>query len=321
MRITLAVILGFLLDARLGDPQNVWHPVCAIGSLIVRLEKILRRLFPSTVTGENTAGVLLWLVTCSVSYFIPFFVLRCLYGIHQWLGFAAEIVMCYQIFARKSLADAGKQVQNALAVSLEAGRNTIAQYVGRDTSALTQEEIIRAAVETVAENLNDGVIAPLCYLLLGGAPLGFFYKAVNTLDSMVGYHTKQYEYLGKCAARMDDIFGWVPARLSAVCLMAAAGLSGMDCRNAWRIFRRDRNRHKSPNAGQTEAACAGALHVQLGGDASYFGQIVPKATLGDPDRSITIQDISRACRLMLTASALALLAGCMIRVCLTGPVW
>lgn len=315
MSLTFAILLGFLLDWVFGDPPQVWHPVCAMGKWIAFLTALLRRLCKRPLS-QLIGGGVLWLLTCGGAFAIPFLLLRWLRGIHPGFAFVVETLMCYQIFARKSLADAGADVQRALAVSVEEGRRVVAQYVGRETATLSEEEVVKAAVETVAENLNDGVIAPLLYLLLGGAPLGFLYKAVNTLDSMVGYHNDQYEYLGRVSARLDDAFGFLPARLSAICLIVATGMLGMDSQNALRVFRRDRNKHKSPNAGQTEAACAGALYIQLGGDATYFGKVVPKATLGDPSRVPTKADIGRACDLMTTASVLALAGGCMLRLTL-----
>ena len=212
MYLTCAVLLGFVLDWVLGDPNSALHPVCLIGRLITRCERVLRR--------ETVAGVLLWLVVCGVSFAAPLFLLRWLRGVHFWLGFGAETLLCWLIFARKSLADAGRHVYTALDASLDEGRKAVAMYVGRDTGALDREGVIKAAVETIAENTTDGVVAPLAYMLLGGAPLGLLYKAVNTLDSMVGYHSDQYEYLGKFSARMDDIFNFIPARLAAVCLIA-----------------------------------------------------------------------------------------------------
>ncbi len=307
------VTLGFLLDCVFGDPEGVWHPVRAIGGLISLVEKFLRRIFPKTSRGEATAGVLLWLVVCGASFFVPFFLLRWVRDVDPRLGFAAEALMCCQIIARKSLSDAGVHVFNSLAQSLEEGRRAVAKYVGRDTSMLSAEGVARAAVETVAENLTDGVTAPLVYMLIGGAPLGFLYKAANTLDSMAGYHNVKYEYFGKFSARADDVLGFLPARLAAVCLIVGTGMLRMDNRNALRVFLRDRNLTKSPNAGQTESACAGALHIQLGGDAVYFGKAVEKPLLGDPGRSITKSDIVRACDLMTMASVLALVLGCMLR--------
>lgn len=316
MSVTCAVLLGFALDALLGDPRWIPHPVCAVGKLISFMEKLLRRLFPSRKGALIFAGVILWIVVCGVSFAVPFFALRFLTKINFWLGFAANSLLCWLIFARKSLSEAGQHVYRAVKESVEEGRKAVAWYVGRDTAELTEEGVIKAAVETIAENLTDGVVSPLIYMLIGGAPLGMLYKAVNTLDSMVGYHNEKYEYLGKFSAKMDDIFNFIPARLSALCIIAGAGMLRLDNRNALRIYRRDRNLHKSPNAGQTESACAGALHIQLGGDASYFGKTVKKAAFGDPLRRVNRTDILATIDLMNAASVLALALCCAIRLTL-----
>ena len=316
-----SVLLGFVLDAALGDPPGLWHPICAIGKLISALEKGLRRLFPKTPAGETAAGVCLWVLTVGLSFAVPFGILYALRRVNFWLALAVETFWCYQILARRCLADAGEDVHAALGRSLDDGRRAVAMYVGRDTGALDETGVIKATVETIAENTTDGVIAPMVYMLIGGAPLAFLYKAVNTLDSMVGYHNDKYEYFGKFSAKMDDIFNFIPARLAAVCMIAGAGMSGFDNRSALRVFRRDRKKHKSTNAGQTESVCAGALHVQLAGDAIYFGRVVPKATLGDPDRPIERADIARASRLMTAASLIALLLGLCLRLLLIWPVF
>ena len=319
MYVTCAVLLGFLLDWIIGDPQKLPHPICAVGKLVSLSEKLLRRIFPKTPRGLTAAGVLLWIIVCGVSFAVPFFLLRWLRDVNFWLSFGVEALLCWTLFARKSLADAGVHVYSALDESLDAGRRAVAMYVGRDTGALDKEGVIKAAVETVAENTTDGVVSPMIFMLIGGAPLGFLYKAVNTLDSMVGYHNDKYEYLGKFSARMDDVFNFISARLTAVCMIAGAGMLHLDNRNALRIYRRDRGGHKSPNAGQTESVCAGALHVQLGGDASYFGKTVKKAAFGDPDREINRGDILRSIDLMTAASVLALVLCAMIRLILDWP--
>ena len=316
MAVTCAVMLGFALDALLGDPRWFPHPVCAVGKLISSIEKLLRRLFPPRKGAMIFAGAALWIVVCGVSFAVPFLVLRFLARINFWLGFAANSILCWLIFARKSLSEAGQHVYRAVKESVEEGRKAVAWYVGRDTAELTEEGVIKAAVETIAENLTDGVVSPLIYMLIGGAPLGMLYKAVNTLDSMVGYHNEKYEYLGKFSAKMDDIFNFIPARLSALCIIAGAGMLRLDNRSALRIYRRDRNLHKSPNAGQTESACAGALHIQLGGDASYFGKTVRKAAFGDPLRRVNRTDILATIDLMNAASVLALALCCAVRLTL-----
>ena len=292
-----------------------------MGKLVALSETLLRRIFPKTPRGLTVAGVFLWIIVCGVSFAVPFFLLRWLRGVSFWLGFIVEARLCWTLFARKSLADAGVHVYSALDESLDAGRRAVAMYVGRDTAALDKAGVIKAAVETVTENTTDGVVSPMIFMLIGGAPLGFLYKAVNTLDSMVGYHNDKYEYLGKFSARMDDVFNFIPSRLTAACMIAGAGMLHLDNRNALRIYRRDRNGHKSPNAGQTESVCAGALHVQLGGDASYFGKTVKKAAFGDPDREINRGDILRSIDLMTAASVLALVLCAIIRLPVDWPLF
>ncbi len=302
-----AVCLGFVLDAMIGDPQGWWHPICAIGSLISKSERFLRRIFPKTPRGEVFAGMLLWFLVCAVSFAVPFVLLYLAGMVHPWLRVALETVMCCQIFARHSLREAAMQVYERLMVKdLDGARTCVGYIVGRDTEALTAEGVTKAAVETVAENTSDGVIAPMLFLMLGGAPLGFLYKAVNTMDSMVGYKNEKYLYFGRFAAKMDDVFNWIPARLSALCMIAGAGIVGMDMRGAFRIWRRDRRNHASPNSAQTESVCAGALQVQLAGTAFYFGKRYEKPTIGDATRPIAPQDITQACRLMTAGSVIAL---------------
>lgn len=314
MRFAALAACGFLLDALFGDPAWIPHPVCAVGALISRLEKRLRNIFPSTPRGETAAGVLLWLCVTGASFGAAALLLAALGRVSPWLRLAAEGVLCGLILARNSLAKAAQHVETALAESLEAGREAVGWYVGRDASALTKDGVLKAAVETVAENTTDGVIAPLLFLLLGGAPLGMWYKAVNTLDSMVGYHSEKYEYFGRASAKMDDLANFLPARLSALLLITSAALLGLDGAGALRVWKRDRRKHKSPNAGQTESAVAGALGVQLGGNAVYFGKTVEKAALGDARRPVETADLARTVRLMNTASLLALGLGVLARV-------
>ena len=313
MAVTCAVMLGFALDALLGDPRWFPHPVCAVGKLISCMEKLLRRLFPPRKGAMIFAGAVLWIVVCGVSFAVPFLVLRFLSKINFWLGFAANSILCWLIFARKSLSEAGQHVYRAVKESVEEGRKAVAWYVGRDTAALSEEGVIKAAVETIAENLTDGVVSPLIYMLIGGAPLGMLYKAVNTLDSMVGYHNEKYENLGKFSAKIDDIFNFIPARLSALLMLAAGGLMGLDTAAGWRIFRRDRRKHASPNSAQTESVCAGLLGVRLAGDAWYHGALHKKEYIGDAAREITHEDIPRVCRLMTVTAILTLLLSCGVK--------
>jgi adenosylcobinamide-phosphate synthase len=308
MEILLAVLLGAALDLLLGDPRGFPHPVVLMGRLIALLEPPLRRLFPKTPGGERCAGAALVLCVGGPAFALPFFALRLLGALWAPARFALESFWCFQLLAARSLRTESARVQTALEQGdLPGARRAVSMIVGRDTAALDAAGVTRAAVETVAENLSDGVIAPLCFLMLGGAPLGMLYKAVNTMDSMVGYRSDRYRYFGTAAARLDDLLNLLPARLSGLLTVLAACFPGYDGKNALRIFRRDRYNHKSPNSAQTESAFAGALRVQLAGNASYFGQPVAKPTIGDALRPVVPQDIAAAGRLMYRAAALALL--------------
>lgn len=308
-----AMIIGFLLDLCFGDPRWLPHPVRAMGWLISHLETFLRKKFPKTPQGERlagiflTAGVLLAAGTCAYG------ILWAAGLIHPILSLAAECIMCYQMLAARGLRDESMKVWKALKQrDVEGARTAVSMIVGRDTAVLSEAGIIKAAVETVAENTSDGVIAPLFYLALGGPMAGWLYKAVNTMDSMVGYKNDKYLYFGRAAARLDDAVNFLPSRISAVLMLLACAPLGLDGKNAWRVFRRDRFNHKSPNSAQTEAVCAGALRVQLAGDAWYFGRLVEKPVIGDDLRPVEYGDIRRANRLMGAAAILGLLvtAGC-----------
>ena len=303
-----ALIIGSILDFILGDPRGLWHPVQGIGWVISRLERILRRIFPSGKTGERWAGGLLVILTLLISVGLPALLLLLLSFIHPLLSFLLSCIFCWQMLAAKSLRVESMKVQEALEQEgLEAGRRAVSMIVGRDTRDLTEEGVIKAAVETVAENTSDGVTAPLFYMILAGPLGGIAYKAVNTMDSMVGYKNETYQYFGTCAARLDDAANFIPARLSALFMIAAAFLARYDGKNAWRIFKRDRKKHKSPNAAHTEAVMAGALNVRLAGDAWYFGKLFKKPFIGDDIRPVERQDIARACRLEYATALLQLL--------------
>ena len=303
-----ALIIGSILDFILGDPRGLWHPVQGIGWVISRLERILRRIFPSGKTGERWAGGLLVILTLLISVGLPALLLLLLSFIHPLLSFLLSCIFCWQMLAAKSLRVESMKVQEALEQEgLEAGRRAVSMIVGRDTRDLTEEGVIKAAVETVAENTSDGVTAPLFYMILAGPLGGIAYKAGNTLDSLVGYKNETYQYFGTCAARLDDAANFIPARLSALFMIAAAFLAGYDGKNAWRIFKRDRKKHKSPNAAHTEAVMAGALNVRLAGDAWYFGKLFKKPFIGDDIRPVERQDIARACRLEYVTALLQLL--------------
>ena len=304
----LALVLGFGIDLILGDPHSIPHPVIFIGKLISAMEKLARKIFPKTVKGENFAGGVLWFVVVAVSAAVPALLLWLCYGIRVWLGLAIESVMCWQILATKSLKDESMKVYNALKTGdIEKSRYAVSMIVGRDTENLDDKAVARAAVETVAENTSDGIVAPLIFLAIGGAPLGFFYKAVNTMDSMLGYVEMPYKNIGLVPAKMDDVMNFIPARLSALIMLAAGWLMKLNVKNGWIIFKRDRFNHASPNSAQTESVCAGLLGLRLAGDAWYHGVLHKKKYIGDAMREIDYEDIPRSCRLLNVTAFLSLI--------------
>ena len=304
----IALLLGFFIDLLLGDPHSIPHPVVWIGKLITAVEKVVRRIFPKTVRGENIAGGVLWVIVVLVSTAVPALLLYAAYRIHPAAGLVLESIMCWQILATRSLRDESMKVYAALKKGVpEEYRRAVSMIVGRDTAELDDLAVTRAAVETVAENASDGVIAPMLFLALGGAPLGFFYKAANTMDSMLGYVEMPYKNIGLVPAKMDDVLNYIPARLSALLMLAAGALLRLDAKNGWRIWRRDRRNHASPNSAQTESVCAGLLGVRLAGDACYHGVLRKKPYIGDARREIEYEDIPRAGRLLYATAALSLL--------------
>ncbi|MDO5406948.1 MAG: adenosylcobinamide-phosphate synthase CbiB [Eubacteriales bacterium] len=314
-----AACIGFILDFIIGDPEGWWHPVRGIGWLIGRLEPVLRRWFPGTREGELAAGGVLVLLVTGITTGAAAALILAAGLLHPWVRFGLMSVMCGQILAARSLKTESMKVYRVLKTGdLEAARRAVSMIVGRDTKALTAAGVTKAAVETVAENASDGVVAPLVWMLIAGPAGGFFYKAVNTMDSMVGYRNEQYLYFGRAAARLDDLVNWLPARITGLLFVAAAWLlPGFDGQGAWRIWRRDHRCHKSPNSAHGEAACAGALKVQLAGDAYYFGVLHRKPTIGDDIRPVEPEDIVRANRLMYLASVMALAAGSLL-ICVIG---
>lgn len=254
---------------------------------------------------EVLAGGILWILTVSLSFLVPAVLLFAAGKVHPAVRFLLETFWCYQIFAARCLVGESRKVYQKLKEDdLPGARRAVSMIVGRDTENLTAEGVTKAAVETVAENTSDGVTAPLLFLLIGGAPLGFLYKAVNTMDSMLGYKNEKYLYFGRIPAKMDDVFNYIPARLTAWFMIVAAFLTGMDGKNAWKIYLRDKRKHASPNSAQSEAVCAGALDVQLAGDAVYFGKIYKKDYIGDAIRKIEPEDILRAGKLMYMTTIL-----------------
>lgn len=308
MWLTLAALLtGYVLDLIFGDPRQIYHPIRIIGNLIAVLEKGIRKVFPKTSKGELAGGTMLVVLVVLICTAVPAALLGLAAWIHPVVYWLLASFWCWQILATKSLKTESMKVYAPLKEGdLPAARRAVAMIVGRDTERLTEEGVAKAAVETVAENTSDGIVAPLIFLALGGPALGFFYKAVNTMDSMVGYKNERYLYFGRTAARLDDVLNFLPSRISAWLMILAAAILGMDGKNAKGIYLRDRKNHASPNSAQTEAVMAGALRVQLAGDAWYFGELYKKPTIGDPFRAVEPEDIVRANRLMYLTSALAL---------------
>ncbi|MCM1064055.1 MAG: adenosylcobinamide-phosphate synthase CbiB [Eubacterium sp.] len=337
----VAFFMGFLLDLMLGDPYWLPHPVRLIGKLISAAEKWLRRkdsggagagmrernrvdagsmkfkmaapdqegkaavCQKSRNTAELWQGAVLVIIVLAVTVAAVMLLLLTAYRIHPYAGMAVECVMTYQILATKCLkVESMKVYQRLKSGSLEQARAAVSMIVGRDTENLTEEGVARAAIETVAENTSDGVIAPMLYLAVGGPALGFFYKAVNTMDSMVGYKNDKYLYFGRAAAKLDDAMNFIPARVSAGLMIIASFFLGSSFsgRGACKIYWQDRRKHASPNSAQTESVCAGALGIRLAGDASYFGKTVKKPYIGEERRRVEYEDIRRANRLMYAAA-------------------
>ena len=314
MKICAAIVLGFLLDLWLADPAWMPHPVVIMGKCITGLEKFLRARFPATPEGERAAGRVFAVVLPVGTLLLTAAVCVVANRLHPLLGLAVQTIWCWQALAVKGLAVESRRVYGCLAAEdLPGARKAVARIVGRDTQNLTEEGVTKAAIETVAENFSDGVIAPLVYMLIGGAPLALCYKAINTMDSMVGYKNQRYLHFGRAAARLDDAANFLPSRLAALFWILAAALTGQDGKNAWRIWRRDQRNHASPNSAQTESACAGALGVQLAGPAYYFGEYYDKPTIGDARRAVEPQDILRANRMLFAGAFAALLVGLLLR--------
>lgn len=304
----IALLIGFVLDLIFGDPYFLWHPIRLIGNLIAFAEKILRRIFPATTRGELIAGIFLVIIVVALSTGIPVLLLGLLYHWNPYVGVIVESIMCYQLLATKSLKDESMKVYEALSKGdIEEGRQAVSMIVGRDTANLSEAEIVKATVETVAENTSDGSMAPILFMLIAGASGGFFYKAVNTMDSMVGYRDEKYVYFGKFAARFDDVLNYIPARVSAYLMIISTIFSKLNTKNAWKIYKRDRYNHTSPNSAHTESVVAGALEVQLAGDAYYFGKLYSKKTIGDDTRFVACEDIKRVNLLLYQTACLGIL--------------
>ncbi|MDO4518194.1 MAG: adenosylcobinamide-phosphate synthase CbiB, partial [Bacillota bacterium] len=283
-------------------------PVRIIGNIISILEKSLIDTFGQGKKAKYAEGIVLALVVCILCGAVPWVLVVIAFNIHGIVALILMSVMCYFMLATKALRDESMKVYDALVNgSLEDSRRAVSMIVGRDTKNLDREGIIKATVETIAENFSDGVFAPIMYMAFGGPVLLYLYKGINTMDSMIGYKNDKYMYFGRFAAKLDDVANFIPSRMAGIILVVAAAFCKMDYKNAWKIFLRDRNNHASPNSAQTEAAVAGALGVQLAGNAYYFGKLFEKPTIGDPIREIEADDIVKANKLMYVASAISLI--------------
>ena len=286
---------GFIFDLLFGDPTWLYHPVCLIGKLIEVLEKFIRTIFPKNDKGELFGGFIEVLVVCICTLCIPGVIIYALYCYVPWAGLIVESFLCYQLLATRSLKSESMKVYDRLKCgTIEEARHAVSMIVGRDTQALTEEGVTKATVETIAENTSDGVIAPMIYMAIGGIPLMFLYKGINTMDSMLGYKNEKYLFFGRCAAKLDDAANYLPSRIAGWLMVAASFLCKADGRNAAYIYLRDRRNHASPNSAQTEAVMAGALDLCLAGNAYYFGKLYEKPTIGDDNRPIEPEDIRRA---------------------------
>ncbi|MEA5091973.1 Cobalamin biosynthesis protein CobD [bioreactor metagenome] len=311
----LAIICGFALDFIFGDPHSLPHPIILIGNLIGFLEKKSRQFFEGDDSLMLFSGFVLVLIVLILTFGIPYIILYFAQKINPWLAFILQVLMFYQIFATRCLKDESMEVYKPLiAGDLPMARKRLSWIVGRDTEKLTEEEVTKATVETIAENTADGTIAPMLYMFIGGAPLAFLYKGINTMDSMIGYKNEKYLYIGRCAAKLDDAANFIPSRLAAGFMIVATYLLHLDYALAWRIFKRDRYNHLSPNSAQTESVVAGALGVQLGGGHFYFNEFVPKQTIGDNLRVILPRDIIITNKILYYTSFVAIIVFALCRV-------
>lgn len=311
----VALVMGYILDLIFGDPYWMPHPVRFIGNLISILEKVIRRFMPKTKRGEYIGGIILTVMVVSISMVIPLVIILMAKSINTYLALTVETFMCYQILATKSLKVESMKVYDELEKNdLPSARKAVSMIVGRDTKDLTFSGVAKAAVETVAENTSDGIIAPMIFIAIGGAPMGFFYKAINTMDSMVGYKNEKYMNFGRFAAKLDDVVNYLPARISAYQMILSSFFLRYDYKNAFKIYKRDRYNHASPNSAQTESVCAGALDVQLAGNAYYFGKLYEKPTIGDDIREINYDDIKKANRLLYCTSFISIVIISIIKI-------
>ena len=308
-----AFILGYILDLIFGDPYNFPHIIRLVGRIINETEKILRNIFKKEKQSEKIAGAIMSITVILLMVILTVLTVKIFYVINTILGMLVESFIYYQMLAIKSLRVESMKVYNALKEQdIQKSRYAVSMIVGRDTNNLDEEGITKATVETVAENTADGIIGPMIYMIIGGLPLAIAYKVINTLDSMIGYKNDKYIDFGKFAARLDDIASFIPARISAYLMIVASYILKLDSRGAYNIYKRDRYNHSSPNSAHTEAVAAGALGIQLAGDAYYFGKLYKKPTIGNMSRRIELNDILIVNKLLYVTSFLCFIVGVVI---------
>lgn len=305
----LSYTIGLVLDFIIGDPNNPFHPVRIIGALGSKLENITRRVFKNL----KISGFITWLGVILITFLVNSLIVSIAFSISYILGIIIEGILLYFCISSKGLKVEGLKVIKVLeSGDIKGARKQLSYIVGRDTEVLDEEGIIRAVIETVAENTSDGIIAPLLFGALGGAPLAMTYKAVNTCDSMFGYKNDKYIDFGFVSAKMDDLFNYIPARLTGYLVIFAAFILALDYKNSYRIYKRDRYNHTSPNSAHPESAVAGALGIRLGGTNYYFGKIVEKPTIGDKNKVIEISDLYKTNNILLVVTLLGFSVGLII---------
>ena len=308
----LSIYTGYALDLIIGDPYSFPHPVRFIGKLISFVERQIIKI-TSSDKGLKIAGFFLWFITVAVTFGITYLVVN-LFKFNKIAYFIVNSILIYTTLATKCLKDESTKIYKVLKTGdLEKSRVQLSYIVGRDTENLDKEAILKAVIETVAENMSDGVIAPFFYAGLGGAPLAFLYKAVNTMDSMFGYKNEKYIEFGYFPAKLDDVFNYIPARLSGYLITIASFILGLDYKNSLKIYKRDKNNHSSPNSAHPEAAVAGALNIQLGGANYYFGKLVEKPTIGDCKEKVSIDKVNDVNNILYCSAILGCIMSLIIK--------
>ena len=301
----MELTIGFILDLIIGDPNNPVHPVRIIGRLCTILEKIMRNIFKNSL---KLAGLIVWIITVAATFLVTFFIVYIARKVNLYFGIIVEGILIYFCISSKGLVVEGKKVISyLLKKDIIGARKQLSYIVGRDTESLDEKGIVRAVIETIAENMSDGVIAPIFYGGIFGAPLAMAYKAVNTMDSMFGYKNDKYMEFGFFPAKLDDVFNYIPARITGFIIIISSFILGYDYKNSYKIYKRDRYNHTSPNSAHPEAAMAGALKVQLGGSNYYFGKLVEKPTIGDKLKEIEIRDVDCTAKVLYLAAFISYL--------------